>query len=309
MLSLPLLTRTDRVFGKQCTVKSGLGEVHPDRNRGTGQPNSAQNNTNLSFQIYSGTRTSIHMPIGPALPPHLAHLSGSGGGEDDEESRGNANGSDPNVPRARSSSPDEDDYGPALPPHLAAVRKGTVTAGPSRPALPLSPRRPVIDDDGDDDLIGPMPVASVGKEKSAVQEFMEREERKAKEREVCVGDILSKLTSAQDAAKPKKMQREEWMLVPPTSGVLASVDPLRKRPTTFSRSAAPVDTDNTVWTETPVEKAQRIADEVAGIKRKRLPKVGDGPDEEELAARRARDRQIRDGVEQHSVSLPELGQG
>jgi hypothetical protein len=45
-------------------------------------------------------------------------------------------------------------------------------------------------------------------EQSAVQEFMEREARWARERE--------------EAAKPKVLTREEWMLVPPSSGVLAS---------------------------------------------------------------------------------------
>jgi len=46
-------------------------------------------------------------------------------------------------------------------------------------------------------------------------------------------------------------------------------DPLRKRPTTFSRTNKdPGELDSTVWTETPAEKAQRLADERAGIKRK-----------------------------------------
>ena len=93
------------------------------------------------------------------------------------------------------------------------------------------------------------------------------------------------------------------MLVPPPSGVLSSVDPLRKRPTTFSRSTAPKDTDNTTWLETPAEKAQRLADEVAGIKRKRLPNVGGGRDDEEVEARGARDRDIKREVEKHNVRL------
>ena len=91
------------------------------------------------------------------------------------------------------------------------------------------------------------------------------------------------------------------MVVPPTSGVLSSVDPLRKRPTTFSRSTAPKDNDNSAWLETPTEKAQRVADEVAGIKRKRLPNVGAGRDDEEVEARRARDREIKREVEKHNV--------
>jgi hypothetical protein len=49
---------------------------------------------------------------------------------------------------------------------------------------------------------------SGAQEKTAVQEWMEREERWAKERE--------------EKNKPKVATREEWMLVPPTSGVLSN---------------------------------------------------------------------------------------
>lgn len=47
-----------------------------------------------------------------------------------------------------------------------------------------------------------------------MQEWMEREERWAKERE--------------EKSKPKVATREEWMLVPPTSGVLSSGKPRRR---------------------------------------------------------------------------------
>jgi hypothetical protein len=92
------------------------------------------------------------------------------------------------------------------------------------------------------------------------------------------------------------------MLLPPTSGLLASMtDPLRKRPSTFSRNNNDVDTDSTVWTETPQEKLQRLADEQAGIKRKKGGKVED--DSEERARKRMRDEEIRRGVEKHNVGL------
>jgi hypothetical protein len=138
------------------------------------------------------------MPIGPSLPPHLAHLSAAS--------------------TSRSPSPDskdaesdvsDNDFGPALPPHLAAARN----AGPSRPNVIAPPSPPptlgpaIPDFDDDDDDIGPK-LTSVAPAQSAAQEFLEREERWAKERE--------------EAKKPKKLEREEWMLVPPTSGVLAS---------------------------------------------------------------------------------------
>ena len=43
-------------------------------------------------------------------------------------------------------------------------------------------------------------------EKSAVQEFIEREERRLK--------------NVEEASRPKKLEREEWIIVPPKSGDL-----------------------------------------------------------------------------------------
>jgi hypothetical protein len=113
---------------------------------------------------------------------------------------------------------EEDDYTPALPPELAAAR----SAGPSLPSRSKSPPKrqyvgpslpssqaPYDDDDSDSD-VGPQPLpaayASQVEGKSGVEEFLEREERRRKLQE--------------EASKPKKLQREEWMLVPPKSGDL-----------------------------------------------------------------------------------------
>lgn len=113
---------------------------------------------------------------------------------------------------------EEDDYTPALPPDLAAAR----SAGPSLSSKsksdtppkrqyvgPSLPSSQAYDDDSDSD-VGPQPLpaayASQVEEKSGVEEFLEREERRRKLQE--------------EAGKPKKLQREEWMLVPPKSGDL-----------------------------------------------------------------------------------------
>lgn len=58
-----------------------------------------------------------------------------------------------------------------------------------------------------------------------------------------------------------------------------------------------------MWTETPAEKAQRIADEVAGIKRVKEPKRGvPSEDRDEAARKRRRDEQIDQEVQRHNVS-------
>ena len=130
-------------------------------------------------------RTLFIMSFGPALPAHLAHLA-------QDSSR-------PSSRSPTSDGDDDDDYGPALPPHLAASRQ----AGSSRPSGPHFPSYPspseaqpltqarsqpqaIEDDESDEEIIGPRPVTrAVGEEEgSAVKEFMEREARWAKEREV-----------------------------------------------------------------------------------------------------------------------------
>ncbi|WVF65746.1 hypothetical protein IAT40_000478 [Kwoniella sp. CBS 6097] len=251
------------------------------------------------------------MGIGPALPPHLAHLAGNGARSPSPEGPAPPPAG-PAVPAANADEEeeedDDDDFGPALPPHLAAARKAKAagpslppagpslpSAGPSRPSGVAAPARPsYYDDDSDDDVIGPMPVQASGEEESgsAVKEFLEREERMRK--------------AAEEKNKPKVQQREEWMLVPPTAGVLSNVDPLRKRATNFNRTnAEPSDTDNTLWTETPAEKAQRIADEVAGIKRKK-DKAGERimsyEEEQEERRKRKREADIRDEVAKHNTT-------
>ena len=136
------------------------------------------------WRIVNHTHPSLplrDMPIGPSLPPHLAHLAAR------------RSPSPPN-PALLSDDEDEDSYGPALPPHILAARQADPKpiAGPSKPARlpqptgPIVPSRPAeIEDEEDDDVIGPRPTPSGTAEGgSAVQEFLEREARWAREREV-----------------------------------------------------------------------------------------------------------------------------
>lgn len=96
----------------------------------------------------------------------------------------------PQIPTGYSVKPveeeeEEDDYVPELPPDLAAQR----TAQKARvlgPSLPSAARDSY--DDSDDDDVGPMPLpahlSSQQEEKSAVEEFLEREKRRQKALEV-----------------------------------------------------------------------------------------------------------------------------
>jgi hypothetical protein len=87
------------------------------------------------------------------------------------------------------------------------------------------------------------------------------------------------------------------------------VDPLRKRPTTFNRSSKEVVVDNTMWTETPAQKQQRMADEAAGVKRQKDPIKGEKDQSFESKGKRQRDEELKAQVERHSVCSTHLWSG
>ena len=159
--------------------------------------------------------------------------------------------------------------------------------------------------------------------------------------------LLTYASPLQEAARPKMLKRDEWMLVPPSSSDLLSSAPLfpssprpppspptvnfliyfllcndvmvlnysfvlytaldptkLNKPRQFSRSTStPKTVDNTLWTETPAEKQQRLADEVMG-KRRRAENADpdqEGDEEEEGAKRRKREAELQRQVEEHTV--------
>ncbi len=75
----------------------------------------------------------------------------------------------------------------------------------------------------------------------------------------------------------------------------------------FARTAAPSrNVDNSLWTETPAERQQRLADEVAGKRRRAVnadPDAGDESKEAESRKKRRRDEEIRKGVDEYTVRL------
>ncbi|KAL1716132.1 hypothetical protein EV715DRAFT_293581 [Schizophyllum commune] len=221
--------------------------------------------------------------IGPELPPHLQRPKK----EEEEEA-----------------SDDEDAFLPELPPDLKGSAKGASStptssaAGPSGSAShpstsnsastskPIASMRPPpapapYDDDDSDDDVGPKPLSAPAvrhDENEGIRRFMEVEQRRREE--------------AENASKPKALQRESWMLVPPSaSELLSNIDPTKKR--TFSTSTlAPASSrkknEPNLWTETPQERLQRLKDEVMGRtkgetegRRKRAvnPVAGDEDDE------------------------------
>ncbi|ETW87722.1 hypothetical protein HETIRDRAFT_469948 [Heterobasidion irregulare TC 32-1] len=190
---------------------------------------------------------------------------------------------------------EEDDYAPALPPDLAAARingGGPATVGPSRRIFgpSMGPQRQE-EEESEDEEVGPAPLPSSATldPQDGIREFREKEEQRRKHIE--------------EAAKPKALQREEWMLVPPSSSdLLGTLDPTKlSKPRQFSRSTAPArKVDNSLWTETPAERQQRLADEVLGKKRRIENADATEGDEDEARKKRKRDAEIRREVEEHT---------
>ncbi|KAA1468356.1 hypothetical protein DENSPDRAFT_869636 [Dentipellis sp. KUC8613] len=183
---------------------------------------------------------------------------------------------------------EEDDYAPMLPPDLAAAR-----AGPSRRILgPARGPQREEEEESEEEEVGPAPLPAgyAAPAHDAVREFMEREEQRRK--------------AVEEAAKPKTLQRDEWMLKPPSStDLLGTLDPTKlSKPRQFSRSTAPPKkTDNTLWTETPAERQQRLADEVLGKKRRiENADPAELEAEEDARKRRKRDAELKREVEEHT---------
>ncbi len=84
--------------------------------------------------------------------------------------------------------------------------------------------------------------------------------------------------------------------------LLPAIDPTKlTKGRQFARTAQPSrDADNSLWTETPAQRQQRIADEVAG-KRRRATDVSAVEEDADARKRRKYEEEVRKGVEEHTV--------
>jgi len=166
---------------------------------------------------------------------------------------------------------DEDDEAPntsQTPPKRARSSSSGDEARPRRiigpaapPAnlseLPTTSPEPDSDSSEDDDF-GPSLPPAPGSSKHRAETKRQK-------------DLQEDFTTREIAKKP---QREEWMLVPPKQDDWsARVDPTKIKNRKFNTSKgskAPGSRggdENTLWTETPEQKRQRLEDEVMGVKK------------------------------------------
>lgn len=134
--------------------------------------------------------------------------------------------------------------------------------GPAAPPADLSelpkPAPNSESDSSEDDDFGPSLPPAPGSSKHKAES--ERQQ------------VLENEAAAREATK--KPQREEWMLLPPKQDDWsARVDPTKIKNRKFNTgkgSKAPGSrggAENTLWTETPEQKRQRLEDEVMGVKK------------------------------------------
>ncbi|GAA5963401.1 hypothetical protein JCM3765_003056 [Sporobolomyces pararoseus] len=259
------------------------------------------------------------MGIGPEIPAHL--LRGGGG----DPISGSSVISEENKQGKEEEEGDSDsDYTPDLPPELLKARNqpssssastSKVIAGPQLPPHLIGSRPPLAQDSKSDseeeeEDFGPgplpppasssIPTNSYHDMNEGTRDFLEREERQ-RERE-----RIEKENSSN-----KKLQREEWMLVPPKEmDLMSSMDPTKLKSRSFqsgpkaqksTRPGGMGDDGPNLWTETPAERQQRLQDEALGKKRKaENANPEELEDTEETRRKRARDRRLKEEVERHN---------
>lgn len=182
--------------------------------------------------------------VGPELPPHLL-AKRKRAEEIEDQTRINVDSRS----ESRSSSSD-------------AGEKRRRVVGPAPPPAPLK-ERPDIAAEQDlesssEDEIGPALPPALGQYDAKVEA----------QRQQAIADE----NAAREAAK--KPQREEWMLVPPKQDDWsARVDPTKLKNRKFNTgkgSKAPSQKGgglDTLWTENPEQKRQRLEDEVMGVRK------------------------------------------
>ena len=84
------------------------------------------------------------------------------------------------------------------------------------------------------------------------------------------------------------------------------IDPTKLKARQFARSAAPAkNVDNSLWTEMPAERQQRIADEVSGKKRRAANDPEKEPDANAIERTRT-DEEIRRSIAKHTASFTQF---
>ncbi|KAI9624145.1 hypothetical protein H4Q26_017008, partial [Puccinia striiformis f. sp. tritici PST-130] len=183
-----------------------------------------------------------------------------------------------------SDSDSEDDFMPSLPPNFQPSKPKAAIGPTLPPGFVVSDDNHNEEEDDDDGVAGPAPLpthlaSKFALENEGVLALKDREERQKE---------LDRIER-----ESKLLKREEWMLMPPKElDLQATMDPTKIKARGFKQTSKPhsssTDRQNntgSLWTETPAERTQRLADEAIGFQTKK------------------RDKLMRQQVEEHNKSL------
>ncbi|KAL9963409.1 hypothetical protein ACROYT_G026919 [Oculina patagonica] len=193
------------------------------------------------------------MEIGPALPPHLAKkLNADNKEKSENEDKQSRTKQRENEPEDNSDSSDEcESYGPALPPGFQK-KEGNVSSarviGPMRPpqlnhpsTLTSSAGANNVSSDEEEDIIGPAPPAAADVNVGFERTKLDIEARSNAKKDQMTGK------------KDVKPTRETWMTeLPPDLSKNFGLGPRK-----FRARAVEVG-DQSVWTDTPADKARKL---------------------------------------------------
>ncbi|KAI7900763.1 uncharacterized protein BX663DRAFT_516440 [Cokeromyces recurvatus] len=225
--------------------------------------------------------------VGPHIPQDILNKSKMENRNSDEEAE-----------------TDSDDYAPALPPDLLEERRKqqqqqqqptSRRRRPVGPSLPPSTSFSALQDNDDDFVIGPtLPRNYNPEEESKYSAIQAIEERARQSKEA--------LEAKKEAESSTKIERPEWMLVPPEVDYLKNANSLRSRQ--FSNKSVS-QIDNSSWTETPSDRQNSLNGQGSGKTKK--------PQTEESYVNRQAEMEMRRNIEAYNkherpMSLLEMHQ-
>ncbi|KAI7870856.1 hypothetical protein BDF14DRAFT_1770439 [Spinellus fusiger] len=232
--------------------------------------------------------------IGPAIPAHLIKAKKSKDAVDEVTDTSNKGALLPleivdsakeTVDTAETSDVDEDAYMPALPPDMIeerqkATEKVQTAEKPQgrrrrqQPAGPLLPTYPLAYDSEEED-IGPVLPTNYNADEAATQSTLAAIE----------AHVHRTITDKKEESSGK-VERPEWMLLPPEVDYLKSANSKKSR-TFNNRQLTEEERDSSGWTSTPGDTSKKSKSKVSSAESER---------------QREKDRRIRKTIEQYNKS-------
>lgn len=260
------------------------------------QPNTTTTTSNQHSLRFQPPQTSTMPSIGPQLPPHLQKRKRTPADDDTSQTapppKATRRANDDEI--ALDSDSSSDGYGPSAP---NAPSKSKPTIGPSlppsattRPSQPIGPSMPPPSASNKPDsgntpprrILGPAPPPAPLSQRPPRSPSPPRNSNSDSDSDDDYGPALpstnpASTTTAHPSRRPPSPppaapKRDDWMLAPPSApSSRTAPDPTKLKSRKFaSSSKAPSSGSgsgsgiSSIWTETPEEKARRLANAVLG---------------------------------------------